>query len=119
MPRELSKAEKAYIIANHNELTAEVICEDMPGVGKKTIEQFIETSVMPNATREETAEEYHKQVRKRTGKTAGELMARDPKRGIAAMTEAASSFADAKCSTKNTPLQNNRVHVMDPKKRVR
>ncbi len=124
MPRELSKAEQAYILANYQAMDNADICGDMPGVGVKTVEQFLEANILPEASREETPEEHREKVRKRTGLTAGKQMIRDPKRGIAVMTEGASEIIDAHRPI-NTPdkkraaVQNNdRVFIMDPSKPV-
>jgi hypothetical protein len=127
MPRELSQAEKDYIVKNVDNMTPEAMCVDMPGVGPKTVKDFLENGVMPEANRDESAEERTAKVQKagRAGLTAGKLMGRDPKRGIAVMTPGASEMADA-MRTVNVPsndksarAQPNRIHVMDPAKRVR
>ncbi len=127
MPRELSQAEKDYITNNHKKMSPEAICADMPGVGPKTVMDFIENGTMPEATRDETPEEHIAKVQKagRAGLTAGKLMARDPERGIAVMTEGASQMSDAMrvvnvpSNDKKARAQTDRIHVMDPNKRVR
>jgi hypothetical protein len=126
MPRELSQAEKDYITKNHENMSAEEICADMPGVGPKTIATFIDSGIMPEPKRDETVEERREKVQKvgRTGLTAGKLMARDPKRGIAVMTQGASEMSDAmkhlNHSSVDKTAENNkgRIYVMDPKKKV-
>jgi len=127
MPRELSQAEKNYITTNHEKMTPEAICADMPGVGPKTVSNFIDESIMPEATRDESHEELQEKVRKagRSGLTAGKLMARDPERGIAVMTEGASQMSDAMRNVnvpthdKSVRAQKSRIHVMDPDKKAR
>lgn len=127
MPRELSQAEKDYITANHEKMSAEAICSDMPGVGPKTVSDFIATGILPEASRDDTTEEHHEKLRKvgRAGLTAGKLMARDPERGIAVMTEGASAMSDAMRKAnapshdKTAKAQSSRIHVMNPNKRVR
>jgi len=127
MPRELSQAEKDYVTANHESMSPEAICADMPGVGPKTITNFIETGILPEAKRDETPEGHQEKLRNvgRAGLTAGKLMARDPERGLAMMTEGASQMADAMRGA-NTPThdesarsQSSRIHIMNPEKRVR
>ena len=126
MPRELSQAEKDYITANHEKLSIETICSDMPGVGPKTVLDFIENGIMPKASRDESHTERQEKVQKvgRSGLTAGKLMGRDPKRGIAIMTPGASEMADvmravnASSNDKTVRSQSERIHVMDPEKRV-
>lgn len=124
MPRELSQAEKDYITANHEQMSPEAICADMPGVGAKTVESFIETSILPAEVRDESHEERQKKLRKCTGLTAGKLMGRDPDRGIATMTAGASQMSDANRG-KNMPThtdavkaQESRIYIMDPDKKV-
>jgi hypothetical protein len=125
MARELSKAEQEFITAHVNDMSPEELCADMPGVGPKTVEKFIETSVMPEARPEESPEERQQELQKKTGLTAGKLMGRDPERGIAVMTPGASELADAKRIV-NVPSINkaarekpDRIFVMDPNKKVR
>ena len=125
MPRELIKAEKEFITRNHEKMTPAEMSEDMRGIGKKTIEKFIETSVMTKAEADETPEERHEKLAKKTGLTVGKLMGRDPDRGIAVMTPGASELSDAKRvltvpsidkAARNKP---DRIFVMDPNKKVR
>jgi len=124
MPRELSKAEQTYIEANHDKMTPAQICADMPGVGTKTVEKFIETSILPEMKQDETPEERQETLQKKTGLTAGKLMARDPERGIVAMTPGASELADARRKV-NTPTkkqaaqrQEGRIHIMNKNEKV-
>lgn len=127
MPRELSQAEKDYITANCKKLSPEAICADMPGVGPKTVLDFIENGMMPAEVQDETPEERQQKVQKagRAGLTAGKLMARDPERGLAMMTEGASEMADAMrvvtvpSNDKLARQKTDRIFVMDPKKKVR
>lgn len=127
MPRELSQAEKDYITTNHEKMSPDAICADMPNIGPKTVSDFVENCIMPEANRDETPEERREKVQKvgRSGLTAGKLMGRDPKRGIAIMTQGASEMADAQ-RVVNVPNNDkaarskpDRIHVMDPNKRVR
>jgi hypothetical protein len=107
-------------------MSPEAMCADMPGVGPKTIQAFIETGIMPEASRDETPEEHLAKVRKagRAGLKAGDLMGRDPDRGIAVMTEGASQMSDAMRNVnvpshdKSVRKQGNRIHVMNPDKTV-
>lgn len=127
MPRELSQAEKDYITKNHDKLSPEAICADMPGVGPKTVTNFIENGMMPEEIRDESPEERTAKVQKagRAGLTAGKLMGRDPERGVVVMTPGASEMADAMrvvnvpSNDKKARSQPSRIHVMDPNKRVR
>jgi len=127
MPRELSQAEKDYITANHEKMSPEAICADMPGVGPKTIADFVENNVMPEADRDESHEERTAKVQKagRAGLTAGKLMGRDPERGVVVMTPGASEMADAMrvvnvpSNDKKARSQSDRIFVMDSNKRVR
>jgi hypothetical protein len=125
MPRELSKAEQEYIRQNHDKMTPEELCEDMPGIGTKTVEKFIETSVMPEVNPDETLQQRQEELQKRTGLTAGKLMGRDPERGVVVMTPGASELADAKrvvnvpSNDKAARAKGDRIHIMDPSKRVR
>ncbi len=121
MPRELSKAEQEYIKSNHSNMSADDMCADMPGVGPKTVENFIETSVMPEAQRGETPQERQDKIKKKTGLTAGKLMARDPELGIAAMTAGAAELSDIRrtSNAETAKAQNSRIHIMDPSKEVR
>lgn len=125
MPRDLSRAEKEFITANHDKMSPDEMSKDMHGIGPKTVKEFIETSVMPEAKRDETPQERQEELQKKTGLTAGKLMARDPARGIAAMTPGASELSDAKRNL-NVPSINkaarakgDRIFVMDPSKKVR
>ena len=125
MPRELSKAEQAYVTDNHGSMSAAELCADMPGVGPKTIQAFVDTSVLPEATANESPEERRDTLAKRTGLTAGKLMARDPERGITAMTAGASELSDARrvvdvpSVDKAARTKGDRIFIMDPAKKVR
>ncbi len=123
--RQLSRAEQEFIKANYENMTPAELCEDMPGIGPKTVEQFIETSVMTKAKQDETPEERQTEINKKRGLTAGKLMGRDPARGIAVMTEGASELSDAR-RTVNVPTnddvarkQSDRIHIIDPANKVR
>jgi len=127
MPRELSQAEKDYITANHDKMSPEAICADMPGVGPATVNDFIENGMMPEEVRGEAPEERREKVQKagRAGLTTGKLMGRDPERGVTVMTPGASEMADA-MRVVNVPSvdkaarqKGDRIFVMDPNKRVR
>lgn len=122
--RQLSRAEQEFVKANYDKMTSEELCEDMPGIGPKTIEQFIESSVIPKAKQDETPQERQEELQKKSGLNVGKLMGRDPTRGIAVMTEAASELSDARRIV-NTPTnddtarkRNDRIHVIDPAKKV-
>ena len=125
MPRELSKAEQAYITENNGKMTPAAMCEDMPGVGAKTVESFIATSVLPEEVPDETSKERQEKIQKVTGITAGKFMGRDPERGIVVMTQGASEISDAKrvvnvpSIDKQARSQPNRIHIMDPSKKAR
>ena len=125
MPRELSKAEQQYIETNHDKMSAEEICADMPGVGVKTVEKFIETSILPEMKANETPEERSENLQKKTGLTAGKLMARDPDRGITAMTPGASELADVRrlanvpSTDKAARSQPERIHIINKGKKAR
>ena len=127
MPRELSQAEKDYVTKKHESMSHEAMCADMPGVGPKTISDFIENGIMPEADRNESHAERIEKVRNtgRAGLTAGKLMGRDPERGIVVMTPGASEMADAMrvvnvpSNDKKYRAQPDRIFVMDPHKRVR
>jgi len=125
MPRTLSQAEQDYIINHHDKMSPEAMCADMPGVGPKTVVQFIETSVIPEVVPDETPKERQKKLQKKTGLTAGKLMGRDPERGIAVMTPGASELADARrvinvpSIDKAARAKPDRIHVMDDSKQVR
>lgn len=124
MPRELSKAEQAYINDNHEKMSPAEICADMHGIGEKTVKRYIDTSVMPKSDPKETTEQRQNKLQK-TGLVVGKLMARDPERGIAVMTPGASELADAKrvvnvpSINKAARLKPDKIFVMDPGKKVR
>jgi len=127
MPRELSQAEKDYITTNVKKMSPEAMCADMPGVGPKTVVDFIDNGIMPEANRDESHAERTEKVQKagRSGLTAGKLMGRDPERGVVVMTPGASEMADAQrvvnvpSNDKKARAQPDRIHIMDPSKRVR
>ena len=123
-PRKLSQAEKEFISKYHTTMTVEDMCADMPGIGPQTVQEFLDTEVLPEATPEETTQARHEKLRN-TGLTAGKLMGRDPERGIVVMTPAASEMADAKrvvnvpSVDKSARAQPDRIFIMDKSKRVR
>lgn len=121
MPRQLSKAEQEYIVNHSQQLTAEEIAADMPGVGAKTVQKFIDENVLEQQRQGETQDERQKNIQKKSKLTAGKLMGRDPSRGIAVMTEAASELSDARRQTSKTPekVRGDRIHVIDQSKRTR
>lgn len=94
MPRHLSEIEKKYIQEHYLDQEAEEIAVQIKGVGPITVQQFIDT-LPPRPEPNETPDERH---RKLQGSTipSSRLMGRDPARGIAVMTEAASELSDAR-----------------------
>jgi hypothetical protein len=121
MRRQLTKVEKAYIDQNHATMSVDELCGDMQGVGPKTVQAYIDDEVLPKKQNTENMDEYHSQIQKRTGLQAGNLMGRDPSRGIAVMTEAASTVSDAHRgkNTKTAATSKDRIFVMDPSKPTR
>ena len=125
MKRKLSKAEQEYIERNHTTMSAEQLCADMDGIGVKTVQAFIDTNIMTKGSREDTHEERQEELQKKTGLTAGKLMGRDPFRGIAIMTEAASELSDARRNLNQlsqdaiAKKQADRIHIIDKSKKVR
>lgn len=124
MKRKLSKAEEEYIRNNHDKMTPEELCSDMHGVGVSTVQSFIETSVVPASTKDETQAERHSKINE-TGLKAGNLMGRDPERGIVVMTEGASELSDARrvvrvpSADSSARKQSDRIFIIDPNKKVR
>jgi hypothetical protein len=114
MPRQLSKAEQEYIVNHSKDLTAAEIASDMPGVGAKTIQKFIDESVLEDQRSDETQQQRQATLQKKTKLTAGKLMGRDPSRGITVMTEAASELSDSRRPVhQKTAIRSERIHVID------
>jgi len=121
MPRELSRAEQEFIIKNHENMDIEDLYIDMPGVGQKTVQDFIDQ--LPTPKEGET--ENERRIRMQKSKFgAGRLMGRDKAGRAAVMTEGASNLFDEK--TKNLPRlkeqikdKNDRIFIMDPSKEVK
>ncbi len=124
MKRKLSKAEEEYIRNHHENMTADELCSDMHGVGAATVQSFIETNVVPVSTKNESQEERHAKMND-TGLKAGDLMGRDPERGVVVMTEGASELSDARrvvrvpSADASARKQSDRIFLIDPNKKVR
>ena len=125
MPRELTKAEQEYALAHAGDTSVEELCADMPGIGAKTLQKFLDANTMPEEVHNESTEERQQKLQKATGLTAGKLMGRDPERGITVMTPGASELGDARrahlaaSNDKTARANNSRIHIMDPKKKAR
>jgi hypothetical protein len=120
--RELSRAEQQFISENYKSMTPEELCSDMPGVGVKTVQEFIDTipDSVPNETQEERTERLQKTP---AGRTKG-LFGRDEHKRSVVMTEAASMMADAH-KGRNVPTpkktakkQSDRIHIINDKEKV-
>lgn len=120
--RKLSKAEQEYILKNYENMSAEEMCSDMHGIGTKTVQDFIDENVLPEVNPSDTAEERHEKIRNAKKITAGKLMGRDPERGIAVMTSAASEVSDSRRRRTHDEVvrdNQNRVFIMDKNKKAR
>lgn len=122
--RPLDEIQKEYIREHYvkDKLTLEDLAKKMPDVDLNEIHQFLNTVYQPPKPDQPVQD---RQTQMAGMPAAGQFMGRDPSRGVAVMTEAASEIADARrvvavpSPTEMARKQPDRIHIIDPTKRVR
>jgi len=122
--RVLTEVEKQWIQEHYikDKLTLDELAKKLSGVDLNEIAAFIKTVYQP-PTPNQPAQERQAQLAGMP--PAGQFMGRDPARGVAVMTEAASEISDARkvvAVPSNNELarkQPDRIKIIDPNKRVR
>lgn len=121
MSRKLSRAEQEFILSNHKNMDVEELCVDMPGIGPKTVQEFVDQ--LPARQEGETEDERRVRVQK-SKFGAGRLMGRDEAGRAVVMTKGASDMLDEKAKvlpnlTGQVKSKQDRIFIMDPTKGVK
>lgn len=121
--RALTELEQGWITEHYvkEKLTLENLVAKLPGVDLNEIQDFVsKLYIAPTPTDDPSK----RQTQMASLPPAGKFMGRDPERGIAIMTEAASEISDARRtvavpSNDTMARRNPNIHVINPSKRVR
>lgn len=120
-----SEIEKQFILEHYvkDAMTPDQLYAKLPGVDPSEIDKCI-SNVIPKMKQGQTQLERQQQLAK-VQNGAGQFMGRDPSRGIAIMTEAASEMSDARkvmavpSTDSMARAQPDKIKIIDPSKRAR
>jgi len=93
MRKKLSKSDEEYIMNHREDLDVQALMKHLDAA-EETVQEYLDTLPPPSEPGESLEERRRKLQSTTVG--VGKMMARDPKRGVVVMTEAASELADAR-----------------------
>jgi len=122
--RPLTEIEKNWIKEHYvkDKLTLEDLNRQLPGVDLNEVAAYVNTVYQPPKPGQPIQD---RQSQLANMPAAGQFMGRDPARGVAVMTEAASEISDARkvvAVPSNDSLvrsQPDKIHIINPNKRAR
>ena len=124
MARELSRAEQEFIQNYYEEMSVEELCEDMVGVGPKTVQDFIDSmNIDVTEPLSETDKEIVEKQKKKFG--AGRFLGRDKSGRAVVLTQPAAEIADEHFKGHRKPLKEmakerkDHIFIMDGSKEVK